>query len=81
MRSVRSDSRSTGRSDTTQGPRSDVSEARIKASSASRYAEVVTATGQIRVEHLLVLGGDVETCQTLEEVRSAAIKNASFKLG
>lgn len=60
---------------------SDVSEARIKASSASRYAEAVTAAGQIRVEHLLVLGGDVETCQTLEEVRSAAIKNGSFKLG
>lgn len=59
---------------------SEVSEARIKATSASKYAEAVSTTGQALVEHLLVLGGDVQQCKTLEDLRAVSVPIGSFKL-
>jgi superfamily II DNA or RNA helicase len=56
------------------------SEARIKAASAAAYARAVSEASDTKLEHWLVLAGDLEGCRTVEDVVSVVVDHGSFKM-
>lgn len=56
----------------------ETSEARVKAVSAANFAKTVTEAGGGPLEHWLVLGGDIEGCRAVEDVRKVVVELGSY---